>query len=64
MQVSEIDLHLVRDAIAIHERYQLRYWDALIIATAKRMQCTEVLSEDMSDGQDYGGVVVRNPFKL
>ncbi len=64
MQVSGIDLSLVRDAIAIHERYQLRYWDSLIIATAKRMQCTEVLSEDMNDGQDYGGVVVRNPFKL
>jgi len=64
MQVGVITPLLVRDAIAIHERYQLRYWDSLIIATAIRMQCTEVLSEDMNDGQDYGGVVVRNPFKL
>lgn len=63
MRMSDIDIHLVRDAIAIHQRYQLRYWDSLIIATAKSMRCVEVLSEDMSDGQDYGGVVVRNPFK-
>ena len=63
MKISAIDLHLVRDALAIHQRYQLRYWDSLIIATARRMQCAEVLSEDMNDGQDYGGVVVRNPFK-
>ncbi|MBE7496815.1 MAG: PIN domain-containing protein [Verrucomicrobiaceae bacterium] len=62
-RVSSIAPALVRDAIAIHQRYQLRYWDSLIIATAKRMQCTEVLSEDMNDGQDYGGVIVRNPFK-
>jgi predicted nucleic acid-binding protein len=62
-RVSSIAPALVRDAIAIHQRYQIRYWDSLIIATASRMQCTEVLSEDMNDGQDYGGVIVRNPFK-
>jgi len=63
LQFSPITPQLVRDAIAIHQRYQLRYWDSLIIATARRMQCAEVISEDMNDGQDYGGVVVRNPFK-
>jgi predicted nucleic acid-binding protein len=63
IRVAEVDLGLVRDAIAIHQRYKLRYWDSLIIATAKRMKCVEVLSEDMADGQDYGGVIVRNSFK-
>jgi predicted nucleic acid-binding protein len=62
-RIGSIEPSLVRDAIAIHQRFQLRYWDSLIIATAKRMKCVEVLSEDMADGQDYGGVVVRNPFK-
>jgi len=62
-RIGSIEPSLVRDAIAIHQRYQLRYWDSLIIATAKRMKCVEVLSEDMADGQDYGGVIVRNPFK-
>jgi predicted nucleic acid-binding protein len=62
-RIGSIEPSLVRDAISIHQRYQLRYWDSLIIATAKRMKCVEVLSEDMADGQDYGGVVVRNPFK-
>jgi predicted nucleic acid-binding protein len=27
------------------------------------MGCTHVLSEDLSDGQDYGGVRVTNPFR-
>ena len=26
-------------------------------------QCAEVLSEDLNDGQDYGGVRMVNPFK-
>jgi predicted nucleic acid-binding protein len=26
-------------------------------------RCTQVLSEDLSDGQDYGGVQVTNPFR-
>lgn len=63
MSMSGITPALVHEAIAIHERYQLRYWDSPIIATARHMGCVEVLSEDMTDGQDYGGVVVRNPFK-
>ena len=25
--------------------------------------CTHVLSEDLSDGQDYGGVRIANPFR-
>jgi predicted nucleic acid-binding protein len=25
--------------------------------------CHELLSEDLSDGQDFGGVTVRNPFR-
>ena len=28
-----------------------------------RAGCTQVLSEDLSDGQDYGGVQVTNPFR-
>jgi len=27
------------------------------------MGCTEVLSEDLNDGQDYAGVRVTNPFR-
>ncbi|MFN8617536.1 MAG: hypothetical protein U0837_10595 [Dehalococcoidia bacterium] len=29
---------------------------------ARALGCAEVLSEDLGAGQDYGGVVVRNPF--
>jgi len=48
----------------LHERFQLRYWDALIVATAKLSGCTRVLSEDLNAGQDYDGVTVVNPFTV
>jgi predicted nucleic acid-binding protein len=55
---------LVRLAIAFHQRFQLSYWDAAIIAAATQMRCRIVYSEDLNDGQDYGGVRVVNPFCL
>lgn len=63
LQVESITLPLVREAVLTHQRYQLRYWDSLIVATARQCGCKKVVSEDMNDGQDYGGVVVLNPFK-
>jgi predicted nucleic acid-binding protein len=35
----------------------------LIIEASRAMGCTQVLSEDLNDGQDYGGVQVANPFR-
>jgi predicted nucleic acid-binding protein len=54
----------VSDAIEVHRRYQIRYWDSLIIAIAARHGCTEILSEDLNDGQIFMGVVVSNPFRV
>lgn len=63
LEVVGIDATLVEDAIALHRRCQLRYWDALILATARRAGATTVVSEDMSEGQDYDGVRVYNLFR-
>jgi predicted nucleic acid-binding protein len=61
--VAAIEPHLVAEAIKVHQQYQTRYWDSLIIATAVQQGCTEIASEDLNDGQSYSGVVVRNPFR-
>jgi predicted nucleic acid-binding protein len=59
----EISMAILDDALEIKARFQISYWDAAIIAAAKAGACSEILSEDMNDGQDYGGVKVMNPFK-
>ena len=61
--VHDITMEILDDALAIKARYQLSYWDSAIIAAAIASNCSKVLSEDMSDGQDYAGVKVVNPFK-
>lgn len=49
-------------ALATHVRYGISYWDATIIEAARCSGAEIVLSEDMGDGQDFGGVKVENPF--
>ena len=62
LPVQEIDLAMVNRAIDIHKKYQIAYWDALIISAAERSGCKLILSEDLSDGQTYHDIFVRNPF--
>jgi predicted nucleic acid-binding protein len=45
------------------ERWRLSFWDALILAAARKAEASRIWSEDLSDGQDYGGIRVVNPFK-
>ena len=62
LPVQEIDLAMVNRAIDTHKMYQIAYWDALIISAAERAGCKLILSEDLSDGQAYHEILVRNPF--
>jgi predicted nucleic acid-binding protein len=61
--VQDVTSAVVMAALAARERFQLSYWDSAIIEASRAMGCTEVLSEDMGDGQDYAGVRVTNPFR-
>jgi predicted nucleic acid-binding protein len=61
--VQETTLGRVEAALRTTERFQISYWDAAIIEAARTLGCREVLSEDLGDGQDYGGVRVVNPFR-
>ncbi len=59
---KEIDVPLVRAALAARDRYRISYWDAAIVEAARALGCGQVLSEDLTDGQDFGGLVITNPF--
>lgn len=56
------DLALMRLALQIKRRYGIAYWDAAVVAGARRMGAAVLVSEDFSHGRDYGGVRVLNPF--
>ena len=54
---------IFREAIQISQRYGLHPYDGAILAAARELGASRVLSEDMAHGQDYGGVTVINPFR-
>ena len=53
----------IQSALEIEERYQISFWDALILAAAKSGGAEVLFTEDLNDGQYYGSVLVRNPFR-
>jgi predicted nucleic acid-binding protein len=57
-----IDFELLTSAFKIQGRYDLSWWDSLIVAAAVSLGCEEILSEDFSAGQRYRGIPVINPF--
>src|SRR5579864_8515220 len=50
-------------AARLHRRYKIAWWDALILNSAIELSCSILWTEDLADGQHYGPVVVRNPFR-
>jgi predicted nucleic acid-binding protein len=52
------------EALAIADRYQYRFYDALIVASALEARCTILYSEDMQNGQVIDRrLIIRNPFR-
>ena len=60
--VQETTVGVMLSAMATRQRFGVSYWDAAILEAARALSCDVVLSEDMSNGQDYAGVRVENPF--
>lgn len=60
--VAVTDIPLMRHALQLKSRYRIAYWDAAVIAGARRLGATVLVSEDLAHGQDYAGVRVLNPF--
>ena len=58
-----INPRILERSWAIQARYQISFWDALIVAAAKVASCKYLLTEDLQEGQEMDGVVVVNPFR-
>jgi len=59
----EATLGLVQNAWKLMDESQLSYWDALIVAAARRAGARYLLSEDFQAGRRYQDVEVVNPFR-
>jgi predicted nucleic acid-binding protein len=53
----------ILEALDLEARFQISFWDALVIQASQAAGAAILYSEDLSDGQEYGSVRVINPFK-
>lgn len=60
---GEMSFGVIERAWHWMETAQLSYWDSLILASAERLECEWLLSEDFQTGRSYGQVTVIDPFK-
>jgi predicted nucleic acid-binding protein len=57
-----VTARLLEQGWKIQDRYQLSFWDSLIIAAAQSASCRFLLTEDLQPDQDFDGLLVVNPF--
>lgn len=57
-----IDEEVLEHGWKVQDRFQLSFWDALIVAAAKTASCKYLLTEDLQANQDMDGLRVVNPF--
>jgi predicted nucleic acid-binding protein len=61
--VQEVTVSLSRRALSSAAQWNISYWDAAIVEAAREAGCSTLLSEDLQDGMDFGGVRIVNPFR-
>jgi predicted nucleic acid-binding protein len=63
LQIVDNTMALLLSAMDEQIRWKISLWDSLILAAARASGATELMTEDLNHGQDYGGVRVINPFR-
>lgn len=63
-QPVTVDAAILERGWKLQDRYQLSFWDALIVAAAQSIHCRYLLTEDLQENQDLDGVRVVNPFLI
>ena len=61
--VVDNTLMILKMALSEQVRWQLSLWDAMILAAARSVGASELVTEDFSRGQNYDGVRTVTPFR-
>ena len=63
LPVLNPDRAIPRRGLEIKNRYDIQFYDAMMLAAAERAGATEFYTEDLNDGQFYCDIKAVNPFK-
>jgi predicted nucleic acid-binding protein len=53
---------LYSEALRLHGKHRLSWYDSLIVAAAIEAECGVLYSEDLQHGRKFGELQVRNPY--
>lgn len=56
------DVRTVLSTSEIEERHMLSFWDAMIVASARKAKAEKIITEDLNHGQEIEGILIENPF--
>jgi predicted nucleic acid-binding protein len=59
----QVNARLIFEAIDVRRRFQLSFWDALVVRSALEAGCTLLLSEDLQHQMKIGSLTIENPFE-
>ncbi|MBA2693218.1 MAG: PIN domain-containing protein [Rubrobacter sp.] len=63
VDVKRVDVNIILASIARSRSDVLSFWDSLIIEAALFVGAGRVLTEDLQDGREFGGLRIENPFR-
>lgn len=55
---------VLENAWIIQDRFQISWWDALVVSAAQLADCRYLLTEDLQENQEFGSLRVANPFHM
>ncbi|MBM4274973.1 MAG: PIN domain-containing protein [Deltaproteobacteria bacterium] len=58
-----VEGRVMEGAWFIQDRHRLSWWDSLIVSAAQVADCNYLLTEDLQEHQEFGKVLVINPFR-
>ena len=56
-------IELFQDALQIRSRWQISWYDSLIVAAASEAGCSVIYTEDLQHGAKINGIRIENPFR-
>ena len=59
-----INDRVLENAWHIQDRFQISWWDAMIVSAAQLADCRYLLTEDLQENQVFGSLLVTNPFHV
>lgn len=63
LPVVLVDTTMIGAAARTSRLHTVSFWDALVIEAAQASGASELLSEDLRDGRQFGPLLVTNPFR-